>query len=250
MTFHLPHELSDNWLTILNRTPARCSGAEARHRLRDDIMRCRKTSSILVLVLLCGCSIFPPRPDPNFFTLSSEADGEGSKIYLNGAAPGSSTGIQLGLGPIKFPEYLDRLEIVTRIDDNRVAISDTDRWAAPLDGAFERVLAQDLSTRVPDCRIASYPWYGDRLPDFQVLVDVQRFDVSREGLAQLAASWTISDPKANTALYSTTSAISQSAGSGHPAEAAAALSRTLADFSNQIAFRIEQLNAKMRSGKQ
>jgi uncharacterized protein len=103
---------------------------------------------------------------------------------------------------------------------------------------------------VPDCRIASYPWYGDRLPDFQVLVDVQRFDVSRSGLAQLAASWTISDPKANTALYSTTSAISQSAGSGHPAEAAAALSRTLADFSNQIAFRIEQLNAKMRSGKQ
>jgi uncharacterized protein len=183
----------------------------------------------------------PPRPDPKFFTLSSEAD----VAALRGEASGpiaSQDAARLGLGPIKFPKYLDRLEVVTRIDNNRVAVSGADRWAEPLDSSFEKVLVQDLSVQLPKSQITTYPWYGDRLPDFQVLVDVRRFDASTEGLAQLEASWTIIDLRNQTALYSTTSAISQSAGRVNEAGAVAALSRAITDFSDQIAARVREFN--------
>jgi uncharacterized protein len=162
---------------------------------------------------------------------------------MNGSRPPPAllTPIQLGLGPIRFPDYLDRLEVVTRIDENRVAISETDRWAAPLDSAFGRVLAQDLSTRVPDSHLVLYPWYNDRTPDFQIVVDVQRFDVTIQGLANLQASWTIRDLKAKAFLHSTTSDVRESGGDLKSASQAAALSRTIADFSSQIAFRMNKL---------
>lgn len=200
----------------------------------------RKISIVLVGVL-CGCSIFAPRPTPSFIVLSSEAVTEESNTNASKPSPALLTPIQLGLGPIRFPEYLDRLEVVTRIDDNRVAISETDRWAAPLGSAFARVLAQDLSARVPDSHVALYPWYHDHEPDFQIVVDVQRFDVTIRGLANLQASWTISDLKAKAFLYSATSDVSESVGDLKSADPAAVLSRTIADFSSQIAFRMNKL---------
>jgi uncharacterized lipoprotein YmbA len=147
----------------------------------------------------------------------------------------------LGLGPVRFPDYLDRMEVVTRIDENRVAISETDRWAAPLGSAFVRVLAEDLSARVPDSHVALYPWYHDHAPDFQIVVDLQRFDVTVGGLANLQASWTISDLKAKAFSYSATSDVRESMGDLKSADAAAALSRATADFSTQIALRLNQL---------
>jgi uncharacterized protein len=200
----------------------------------------RKISIVLVGVL-CSCSIFPPGPAPNFFVLSSEADTAESNMNASGPSPALLTPIQLGLGPIRFPDYLDRLEVVTRIDDNRVAISETDRWAAPLGSAFARVLAQDLSARVPDSHVALYPWYHDHEPDFQIVVDVQRFDVTVRGLANLQASWTISDLKAKAGFYSATSDVRESVGDLKSADPAAALSRIIADFSTQIAFRMNKL---------
>src|SRR5215469_9605022 len=164
-----------------------------------------------------------------------------SNMNASRVPPALLTSIQLGLGPIRFPDYLDRLEVVTRIDETRIAISETDRWAAPLDSAFARVLAQDLSARVLNSHVALYPWYRDHKPDFQIVVDVQRFDVTIRGLANLQASWTISDLKVKAFLYSATSDVSESAGDLKSADPAAALSRTIADFSNQIAFRMNKL---------
>jgi len=162
--------------------------------------------------------------------------------------PALLTSIQLGLGPIRFPDYLDRLEVVTRIDETRVAISETDRWAAPLDAAFTKILAQDLSLRMPDSRVALYPWYNNRLPDCQITVDVHRFDVTVQGLAKLEAYWTIRDAKANKLLYSTSSAFTQSVGGQKPVDPAAALSHTVADLSSQIAGVLNNLTRGRRSG--
>jgi uncharacterized lipoprotein YmbA len=157
--------------------------------------------------------------------------------------------IELGLGPVRFPAYLDRPEMVTRIDENRLAISDTNRWAAPLDDAFTRTLAQDLASRMPDSRVTLYPWYSDRLPDFQITVDVHRFDVTVQGLAKLEAAWTIKGLRANALLYSTSSAFTQSVAGLKPADQAAALSHTVADLSNQIAWRVEQIGPKSQIQK-
>jgi uncharacterized lipoprotein YmbA len=226
----------------------RCCEAEAAAlSLRgDDVRRTRNAGILLLAVIVWSCSIFPPRPEPNFFILTPVPDDESSSMNMAGSPPGSFAPIELGLGPVRFPAYLDRLEMVTRIEENRLAISDTNRWAAPLDVAFTRILAQDLSSRMPDSRVALYPWYNDHVPDFQIIIDVQRFDLTVQGLARLEAAWTISDPKANALLYSTSSAFTQSMGGIKPGDPAAALSHTVADLSSQIAGRVEQIGARSR----
>jgi uncharacterized protein len=210
----------------------------------------RKAWILLPAVIVWSCSIFPPRPEPNFFMLTPIPDDKASNVNAAGPVPGSFAPIELGLGPIRFPVYLDRLEMVTRIDENRFAISETNRWAAPLDGAFSGILAQDLTSRIPESRVALYPWYNDHLPDFQIIIDVQRFDVTVQGLANLEATWTIKDAKNNAFLYSTSSAFTQSVGVSKSADPATALSHTISDLSSQIASRVEQIGARSRIEKQ
>src|SRR5574342_626514 len=102
--------------------------------------------------LLAGCGTFSPKPDPSrFFTLSSLPQVEES-VVKNSA---SQNGVFLGIGPIKFPGYLDRQEIVVRSAQNRFDVSENDRWAEPLDENFTRVLAQNLSVLLRTDRIIS-----------------------------------------------------------------------------------------------
>ena len=216
----------------------------------DDVRRTSKVWILLIPVIVWSCSIFPPRPEPNFFILTPVPDHESSSMNAAGSPRGSYPPIELGLGPVRFPAYLDRLEMVTRIDENRLAISDTNRWAAPLDAAFTKILAQDLESRMPDSHVALYPWYKDHVPEFQIIIDVHRFDVTVHGLAKLEVTWTIRNAKANALLYSTSSAFTQSVGGLKPADPAAALSHTVADFSSQIAWRVEQMDARSQIEKQ
>src|SRR5206468_7895243 len=75
----------------------------------------------IVGLSLAGCGTFSPRPDPSrFFTLSSLPQ-------MAQASPKDSTGPEkmfLGIGPIKFPGYLDRQEIVVRSGQNRLEVSE------------------------------------------------------------------------------------------------------------------------------
>ena len=91
----------------------------------DDLQRTRKAWILLLAVIVCSCSILPPRPEPNFFILTPVPDDESSRMNVGGSSQGVFAPIELGLGPVRFPAYLDRLEMVTRIDENRLAISDT-----------------------------------------------------------------------------------------------------------------------------
>src|SRR5437016_14333836 len=82
---------------------------------------------------LAGCGTFSPRPDPSrFFTLSSLPQ-------VAQASPKNSTGPEkmfLGIGPVNFPGYLDRQEIVVRSGQNRLEASETDRVPEPTQDTF------------------------------------------------------------------------------------------------------------------
>ena len=106
-----------------------------------------KSSSVTIGLLglsLAGCGTFSPRPDPSrFFTLSSLRQVEEASLK-NSNKPEK---MFLGIGPIKFPGYLDRQEIITRRGENRFMMSEHDRWAEPLEENFTRVLAQKYLRR-------------------------------------------------------------------------------------------------------
>jgi uncharacterized lipoprotein YmbA len=187
---------------------------------------------VLMGLSFAGCGSFSPRPDPSrFFTLSSLPQVEESAVK-NSA---SQEGVFLGIGPIKFPGYLDRQEIVVRIAQNRFDVSENDRWAEPLDENFTRVLAQNLSALLRTDRIVPYPWPLDRKPSYQIEIEVLRFEANRTRDAQLFARWMISQGGDKKIILVRESRVVRQAKENSTEGSVAALSETLGELSREIA---------------
>jgi|YelNatPaOPRAMG01_1025707.scaffolds.fasta_scaffold08217_4 uncharacterized lipoprotein YmbA len=194
--------------------------------------------ALLALALtITGCaSLLAPQPDRSrFFVLSSGAK-------ASSTAPGASH-LALGVGPVTIPDYLQRPGIATRVGPTEVDYSQTDRWAEPLEECLPRVLAQDLSDSLGTSRVVMFPWAGDTHVDYQVQVNVERFELTSQGQAVLAARWTIRNPQTGEILDSGEANESRRAGSD-AASATAALSQALDAMARDLASRISQLSRK------
>jgi uncharacterized protein len=144
--------------------------------------------SAVIALLLAGCGTFSPRPDPSrFFTLSSLPQVEQATLK-NSTKPEK---MLLGIGPIKFPSYLDRQEIVVRSAQNRFDVSETDRWAEPLQENFARVLSENLALLLDTDLIIIYPWSPANRPRYNIEIDVLRLEANSERNGQLFARWSV-----------------------------------------------------------
>jgi uncharacterized protein len=152
-------------------------------------MFCKRLCLVFFLLCPAACFSLDPKPDPSrFFALASLPRTGQSAADAAGTKP-----IALGVGPIKFPGYLDRQQLVTRISPNRFAVAENDRWAEPLEENFSRVLSQNLSILLQTERIVLYPWERIQQPTYQVQVEVLRFEPNSEQMVELWARWRIAD---------------------------------------------------------
>lgn len=197
----------------------------------------------ILAVVLVGCSsLLAPIPDKSrFFMLTPFTPGEARSP----AAQSATSFLILGLGPVKFPAYLDRTEMVTQVESNRMEVSETNHWAEPLKNNFTTVLGQNLSTLLGAAQIVHFPWYSTAHLDYQLATEVARFDCDAQGSAHLIAQWTIENPTTKKVLDRGESNLTAS-GASDAEQSAAALSRVLADFSRQLAIAIGQVNAQRR----
>ena len=188
-------------------------------------MKLRFLLCAILTVAITGC-LSPRKDDSKFYVLSP--------VGSDPASSATSRPILLGLGPIKLPAYLDRQEVVTRVAPNRVDLSSVDRWAEPLDSDFTRVLAQNLSADLGTQRITFYPWYNTTSVDFQVKIDVYRFETSADGKIDLTAHWQIVSGIGKL-LVVRDSTYTETSKPGDAGDAAAAMSRALGRLSQEIA---------------
>jgi uncharacterized lipoprotein YmbA len=190
--------------------------------------------------IAAGCSMLSPQPDRSkFFILTPISDSAGMIAKPASISPDSR--LTLGLGPIDFPEYLRRLPVVTRVSPNRIDLSAEKRWAEPLDRNFERVLSENLAVLLDTQRIEKYPWALRSKVDYEVEINVQRFETGGDGQAELIAGWIIRDGSSNKILYASRTTAAAPAGPDGVSESAA-LSGDLATLREEIASRITELN--------
>ena len=137
----------------------------------------------LLVVLLGGCARSKP-----------------TRFYMLTPSPGSelaqqewaSTGqLVIGIGPVKFPEYLDRPQIVSRTNGNRLTLAEFDRWAEPLPATTERVLGQELSALLATHRVILHPWDTLMPVELQVRIDVLCFERWPTGDVVLDVRWVL-----------------------------------------------------------
>ncbi len=144
---------------------------------------------LLVCLIATGCFSLDPKPDPSrFFALTSLP-----RTSQRARSTAETNALALGIGPVKFPGYLDRQQFVTRISQNRFAVAENDRWAEPLEENFSRVLSQNLSILLQTNRIVAFPWERNQRPTYQVQVEVLRFEPNAEQIVELWARWIILD---------------------------------------------------------
>ncbi len=177
-----------------------------------------RTLAVVLLLVVGACA----SPDPVLFTLAAMP---GEVLHTR---PGA-----VELRRISLARYLDRSGIVRNTTPYRITVTDGQRWAEPLSRMLERVLAENLASRLPD-RIVYTDSSGITQRSPIVLdIDVQRFDPDPSGDVVLAVQASVAPDGRNAAT------------SGfrilrHPASAStedlvAAMSAALSELSDRLA---------------
>ncbi len=194
----------------------------------------RRSSGILLLLAAgAGGCLLGPRPDSaRYYTLSPEA---------GPPAAARSTAPSLGLGPIAWPPYLDRLELATRLGPEQIGYSPAERWAAPLHEIFRSALAEDLRARVPAREVVFWPWSRSAPPDLAVSVQVLRFESEAAGAAVLDARWTLLGGAGGPALASGETRFREVVSPADAAATVAALARGIGSLARDVATAVARL---------
>ena len=132
------------------------------------------------LLALSGCA----SPDTTFFTLSGVP---GTPIAA--LPPGTPRTVELRTPGI--PGYLDRTDIVLRNADYRLQVGHFQSWAEPLADMTGRVLAEDLSQRLPAMSVFTEAGAISVTPDARAGVDIQQFSAGPDGVVRLVAQLAI-----------------------------------------------------------
>ena len=99
---------------------------------------------------------------------------------------------------------------------------------------------ENLATLLDTERIEKYPWALRTKVDYQVEINVQRFETTSDGQTQLVASWIIRDGPSDKILYASQTTVGAPAGPDE-LSASSALSSDLATLSKDIASRVTEL---------
>jgi hypothetical protein len=193
----------------------------------------QKLILLAIGLALAGCSPLAPRPDyAKFYVLTPINDN-------TNPAPASSK-LAIGVGPIDFPGYLQRTQVVTRSAPNQIVLSPVNRWGEPLDKNFNRVLCENLAQLLNTYRIEEYPWNHETRVDYQVAIQVLNFETTADGQSLLRARWVIKDPSNGRDLYASETTANTPVGGGDTG-ISAALSTDLATLSRAIAAQVHAL---------
>ena len=192
-----------------------------------------QATAVAVLVLVVALTACGGTIPSRFYVLSPMPP-------ANTPESGNSTGQRQGVivvGPIEMPKYLDRAQIVTFIDPSQLEIAEFDRWAEPLSNSFARVMAESILLMTSAARVEIYPFpVALRNPsNRQIVVQVIRFHQRSDGMIDLWANWNILDQDGRRNLAGGTSKTTESATAGDFKSVAAAMSRAVSSFSNDLA---------------
>jgi uncharacterized protein len=189
----------------------------------------------MLLVLLVALAV-------STLTVSACSTGPPVRLYVLTSLPraesvppaASRRALSIGVGPVELPQYHNRPQIVTGQHSSELHSAASAQWAEPLQDGFTRVLAENLSLLLATDRVAIFPW-KTFVPEYQVVVEVTHFLGQTGGEVSLVALWSILNKDGREALVSKKSSFQESTGSSEYEALAAAMSRTIAALSRDIA---------------
>jgi uncharacterized lipoprotein YmbA len=184
-------------------------------------MRLYPAVACLALLLATACGS-PPKE--RYYALSAEAS----------APAAGASAIGIAVGPVTVPEMVDQPQMVVQVAANQVTVYEFQRWASPLKIEIARVIAGNLAQELGTARVWAYAQTTLANPDYQVLVDVQRFDSVLGEAVTIDVLWSIRRAAGGAPKIGRSSVREAVFGAGFDA-LVAAHSRALAQVSRDIA---------------
>lgn len=197
------------------------------------IARCvhnrRPLAAIAGLTLLAGVAACAATVPSRFYTLAPVAS------ETEAAAAPASRDLTIGLGPVVLPNYLDRPEIVRRTGQYELDIAEFDRWSEALETMVPRIMAQNLAATLATDRVLIFPQRRAPETDYQVEIEIFRFDAGSDGEVVLDAQWEIYGGRGEKPLALHKQTFRQPVDGEGYAAVAGAMSAALAALSTEIA---------------
>lgn len=147
----------------------------------------------------------------------------------------------IGVGPLHLPAYLDRPQIVTRVNPNELKLAELDNWAEPLKDNVTRVLVENISRLLCTEAVVIFPWKKSSHIDFQIDIKIVWMDGKLGEKAILVTQWAIIDASGKSVLLTKKSQYTESVTETTYSALVAAHSRLIATFSHDIAQAIKSL---------
>jgi len=112
------------------------------------------------------------------------------KLYILAMVPGKThhgAPAAIDLRAIAIAHYLERSQIVRSSEGYRLDVLSNEWWGEPLDTMMGRILVQELNQRLPGSTVYSDSGAISTPADATVEINLQRFDLDRDGDVLMAA---------------------------------------------------------------
>jgi uncharacterized protein len=132
----------------------------------------RRGGLLALAAVLASCS----SPNPKLYTLA----------MLPGKTHHGAPSV-VDLRAIAIAHYLERSQIVRSSEGYRLEVLSNEWWGEPLDTMMGRILAEELNQRLPGSTVYTDSGAISTPADATVEINLQRFDLDRDGAVLLAA---------------------------------------------------------------
>lgn len=191
-----------------------------------------------VIYLISGSCVLRTSATTKFYILSplihpvvAKQDEKGKKCKI------------IGIGPLDLPAYLDRPQIVTRVNPDELELAELNNWAEPLKDNITRVLAENISRLLCTEEVVIFPWNKSSHIDYQININIIWMDGKLGEKAILATQWAIIDASDKSVLLTKRSQYAESVTETTYSALVAAYSQLIANFSHDIAQAVKSLSS-------
>lgn len=183
---------------------------------------------LMASLLLTGCASSPPA---RFYSINSG---------ITPAPANTAATTTIAIAPVTVPEMVDRPQIVTRSARNEINFSEFARWAEPLKQATARAIGDQLAQQIPGATVFTYPQGANVDAQYQLLIEVSRFDAVLGESLTLEALWTLKSSAAQKPQTGRSVVNEPLQGDKSYDALAAATGRAMASLSREIAAAIQR----------